>query len=67
MPIYEFRCASCGHCFEEIVLRRSDLQELTCPKCGRPQVTQLLSTFASVGPAQSGGGGAGCGGGGGFT
>lgn len=49
MPIYEFRCSHCGHAFEELVFGRSELEELTCPKCGKGQVEQQFSTFASVG------------------
>ncbi len=35
MPIYELRCESCGHEFEELVFRRSEVETLTCPQCGR--------------------------------
>lgn len=48
MPIYELRCESCGHQFEELVLRRSEIEELACPRCGTGKVGLLLSTFASA-------------------
>lgn len=30
MPIFDFKCVKCGHCFEELV--RGD-QSPACPKC----------------------------------
>lgn len=60
MPLYEYRCSTCGSLFE--VLRRlgQGPEGLCCPQCGRPDVEKEYSTFAS---ATSGGGsaaGAGC-------
>jgi putative FmdB family regulatory protein len=49
MPLYELRCEKCGHEFEELVFRRTELASLTCPRCGAPQVSQLLSACAAVG------------------
>ncbi|MBI5480661.1 MAG: zinc ribbon domain-containing protein [Deltaproteobacteria bacterium] len=43
MPIYEFRCTDCGHVFEELVLRSSDQQDPTCPRCGVSRVERVLS------------------------
>jgi len=46
MPIYEYRCSSCGNIFE---LRRSFSQAAEpakCPKCGG-KGEKLLSVFAS--------------------
>ncbi|TXD37549.1 zinc ribbon domain-containing protein [Lujinxingia vulgaris] len=42
MPIYEYRCAGCGHVFEEIQ-RFSDPDPEACPKCGSPQVGRMIS------------------------
>jgi predicted nucleic acid-binding Zn ribbon protein len=74
MPIYEFRCQSCGHQFEELVYRRQGepegrtgalcapgVNELTCPKCGEP-VVRLLSSFASSKAAKTTGSSSSCGG-----
>jgi len=69
MPIYEFRCKTCSHVFEELIIRSTDKEEISCPKCGTPRVDQLMSSFAcgtSSGgsPSGGGGGGGGCGHGG---
>ena len=59
MPLYEYRCQSCGKTFE--MLRRiSDAdRDLRCPDCLSEEVERLLSTFASkaqtaCGPSSSG-------------
>lgn len=49
MPIYEFRCPRCGHQFEELIFRKSEIAELTCPECGSQEISQLMSSFASGG------------------
>lgn len=41
MPIFEYRCADCGHEFELLVLKTSD--PARCPACGRVNVEKLLS------------------------
>lgn len=33
MPIYEFKCSSCDHLFNDIV--KFDVKENTCEKCGK--------------------------------
>lgn len=45
MPLYDFKCGSCGHGFEKIV----KLREIpACPACGAAEVERLLSFSASV-------------------
>jgi putative FmdB family regulatory protein len=45
MPIFEYRCAKCGHVME--VLHKSLTAEPpTCEKCGGSKLTKLLSGFA---------------------
>ncbi len=42
MPIYEYRCASCG--FEKEYLQKVSDPKLThCPECGKPTFDKLLS------------------------
>jgi putative FmdB family regulatory protein len=42
MPIYEYRCASCG--FEDEFLQKVSEPKLTeCPKCGKPTFEKLMS------------------------
>jgi putative FmdB family regulatory protein len=42
MPIYEYRCAACGHELEALQkLTDSPLKD--CPACGRKQLSKLVS------------------------
>ncbi|HDH57406.1 MAG TPA: zinc ribbon domain-containing protein [Bacteroidetes bacterium] len=41
MPIYEYRCPSCGHLFE-LLRSFADKDEVVCPQCGEP-AQRLLS------------------------
>jgi putative FmdB family regulatory protein len=42
MPIYEYRCDSCGS-QKEHLQKMSDPQLTTCPACGKESYTKLLS------------------------
>ena len=42
MPIYEYRCQSCGH-QQEFLRKVSDEPLTTCPKCAKPSFSKLLS------------------------
>jgi len=42
MPIYEYRCKSCDHEFEEFI-RSGDSEPEACPECETPSVTRLIS------------------------
>ena len=44
MPIYEYRCSSCGNEFEKLV-RASDTPE--CPSCHGQKLDKKLSVFAT--------------------
>lgn len=44
MPIYEYRCSSCGSEFEKLV-RASDTPE--CPSCHGQELDKKLSVFAT--------------------
>ncbi|HUI85244.1 MAG TPA: zinc ribbon domain-containing protein [Candidatus Binatia bacterium] len=57
MPIFEYRCESCGHRFEAILLGAQTPQ---CPRCHAEKLEQQLSTFA-VSRSSSGPPAAGCG------
>jgi len=47
MPLFDFKCRSCGHEFEALVRPPSyGDPPLTCRACGHPELTQLLATFA---------------------
>lgn len=78
MPLYEYRCDSCGNDFEALV--RSARDEPKCPSCGASALTKQFSVPASArangsassslplceAPMPSGGGCAAMGCGGGF-
>lgn len=66
MPMYEYRCDSCGSVCERYSAGRGgqDAAE-RCPSCGKGQLKKVFSTFASA-CCSSGGGlpsSGGCGGG----
>jgi putative FmdB family regulatory protein len=42
MPIYEYRCTSCGH-EKEVLQKLSDLPITECPACGKPTLRKLVS------------------------
>jgi putative FmdB family regulatory protein len=42
MPIYEYRCQSCGHELEKLQ-KISDQPLVDCPECGKPALTKLIS------------------------
>ncbi len=42
MPIYEYRCDSCGS-QKEHLQKMSDPQLTTCPECGKESYNKLLS------------------------
>ncbi len=67
MPLYEFRCDTCSHQFEDLIPAGATAR---CPVCGNQSPTRLLSTFAAHGGKECGSaddccGGGGCGEGGG--
>ena len=44
MPIYDFKCKSCGHEFEGLVLPARE--EPACPQCHAKDLERLISNFA---------------------
>jgi putative FmdB family regulatory protein len=42
MPIYEYRCASCGH-QQEFLLKVSDTPPTVCTKCGKPSFSKMVT------------------------
>lgn len=74
MPIYEYKCRTCGATFEKLVSTATTA--ITCEQCGSRQVEKQFSTFSasvassSPAPCSTGGcptdgmAGTGCSGGG---
>jgi len=42
MPIYEYQCKACCHCFEELMLSTNDSPP-KCPECQCADVERLMS------------------------
>jgi len=55
MPIYEYACSQCGKPFEELILRKSDEDDVRCPKCRSRKVERLLSRPAAARMGDGGG------------
>src|SRR5688500_16558370 len=42
MPIYEYRCSSCGH-QQEFLQKVSDPAPALCPKCQQPTLSKMVT------------------------
>lgn len=42
MPIYEYQCKACCHCFEELTMSAADPMP-RCPECDCQDVEKLMS------------------------
>ena len=42
MPIYEYRCAQCGH-QQEFLQKVSDAPLTQCPKCNQPALAKMVT------------------------
>jgi putative FmdB family regulatory protein len=50
MPIYEYRCLTCGDVFAQFFRRFTDAPEReACPSCGSTETRRLFSTFTVAG------------------
>jgi len=49
MPIYEFKCNTCGQVFEELVPMSVTGDALACSHCGAVGARKLISKFAAHG------------------
>ena len=52
MPLFDFRCPSCGHVFETLV-RAQDPAPAACPSCGKAGLERLLASFAVSSPERT--------------
>lgn len=46
MPVYEYRCAGCGHAFSRFFKSIGAAGATACPACARPGAERAPSTFA---------------------
>jgi len=65
VPLYEYRCLTCGRRFEALRSVGAGTAGLECPDCGRGDLEKEYSTFA--GPSSGASGSSGCAPGGRFT
>jgi len=49
MPLYEYRCLTCGKGFEMLRRMKDADDHLECQECRSAEVERLLSTFATSG------------------
>jgi putative FmdB family regulatory protein len=49
MPIYEYRCRTCGNKFEKLRRMADADLELECPDCQSKKVERMQSAFATAG------------------
>ena len=45
MPIYEYKCRSCGNLFEEFRLISERDAATKCPLCGKAEPERVISNF----------------------
>ncbi|MEW6215288.1 MAG: zinc ribbon domain-containing protein [Nitrospirota bacterium] len=46
MPIYEYKCNSCGEDFERLVFGN---QKVSCPRCNSDEIKKKFSVFCATG------------------
>ncbi len=55
MPIFEFRCAECGECFEKLFMTSDDSPEMVCPNCTGENIERVVSkTSYTIGAGPGG-------------
>lgn len=52
MPIYEYKCEQCDHCFEKLVFA-GDEGNVECPQCRGEKVKKLMSSSSFMGEGLS--------------
>ncbi len=48
MPIHEYQCEKCSHCFEKLTFQ-GDREAVRCPNCDDEAVKQLMSCVSFFG------------------
>jgi len=48
MPIYEYQCDRCSHCFEKLMFAGDDETHLRCPACGKKEIRKLVSCASTL-------------------
>jgi putative FmdB family regulatory protein len=55
MPIYEYKCKSCGEEFDALRRLRDDDRDVECPKCHERNAQRKISLSAFEGAIKGGG------------
>jgi putative FmdB family regulatory protein len=53
MPIYEYKCESCGKHYEQLRRMTDADTSLECPECRSSSVKRQLSSFAAISSSPS--------------
>ncbi len=53
MPIYEYRCDTCGRDFDLFVRSAAERSEPQCSHCGSTRVQKAISLFGVAGSGES--------------
>ena len=48
MPLFEFKCKSCGRKFTTLIGMIADTKPLGCPSCGSTELAKLVSRFSTA-------------------
>jgi len=48
MPIYEYRCRTCAHEYEDLVSVGTRDEDVECPECGDHTSERRVSVFATT-------------------
>ena len=54
MPIHEYQCNDCGHCFEKLSFATDPETSFKCPECGSDKTQKLMSCASFMGGGKSG-------------
>jgi putative FmdB family regulatory protein len=54
MPIYEYQCDDCRHCFEKLLFAADGEQKADCPSCGSEKTRKLISCASFIGGSAGG-------------
>jgi putative FmdB family regulatory protein len=53
MPLYDYKCDACKHCFEESHSMSAPVIKV-CPECGKESVRKVLSTGGVLNSSKAG-------------
>jgi putative FmdB family regulatory protein len=47
VPLYEYRCPSCGHVYEELIFGDRN-RKVPCPSCGSVESEKIMSVIGGI-------------------